>query len=88
MDTDQDWTKVKQNDVQCDTINKGDGTLNINSDSSISYKRRVSNYTFNQVKQSKAIEDDSSLPEFDVTLDNYDEDYDIKCNPGFYVQVT
>ena len=48
-------------------------------------RQRVSVYLFNQQKQIKAI--DAKLPNYKVTLNNHEENCNIKCNPGFYSQV-
>lgn len=54
-----------------------------NTDPSIRY----ANFSFNQKKQTRAIQDDARLPDYDVTVNNHDENATIKCSPGFYLQV-
>ena len=48
---------------------------------------RSSKYSLNHKRQTKRIEADALLPDFDVRLNNNNENDNIKCSPGFYAQV-
>ena len=83
------WTKVSH-EVPSDIIPQSDGPIDILGDDVPGpglVRQRVSDYTFNHEKQSRAIEDDAILPDYEVTLNNFEENCNIKCSPGFYVQV-
>ena len=48
---------------------------------------RTAKYAFNKNKQMKEIKKDAKIPDFDVTVNNDDENCTIKCSSGFYIQV-
>ena len=48
---------------------------------------RIANYALNQTKQTNKIVKDTSIEDFEVTLNNNDSNANIKCSTGFYVQV-
>ena len=48
---------------------------------------RINNYTFNKEKQTQKIVKDALKNDYEVTLNNCDQNAIIRCNPGFYIQV-
>ena len=50
-------------------------------------KTRIANYSLNQTKQRDRIREDASLVDYDVKINNNDQNVTIKCSSGFYIQV-
>jgi hypothetical protein len=48
---------------------------------------RTKNYAFNKTKQMKEIKRDAKIVDFEVKVNNEDENCTIKCSSGFYIQV-
>ena len=48
---------------------------------------RSANYTLNHEKQMTKIRNDASKNDYEVTINNNDENATIKCSSGFYIQV-
>jgi hypothetical protein len=48
---------------------------------------RKASYSLNQAKQMSKIRDDAALDDFQVTVNNNDQNVTIKCSSGFYIQV-
>ena len=48
---------------------------------------RTADYAFNQTKQTEKIVKDATKPDYDVNVNNNDQNATIKCSPGFYIQV-
>ena len=48
---------------------------------------RSANYALNQDKQANKIREDASLNDYEVTVNNNDQNVTIKCSSGFYIQV-
>jgi hypothetical protein len=55
--------------------------------SSQAHSIRNSNYAFNQKKQTEKIRNDASINDYEVTINNSDQNATIKCSTGFYIQV-
>ena len=45
------------------------------------------NYCLNKNKQVTGIQNDATLIDYDVELNNFEENATIKCSSGFYAQV-
>ena len=48
---------------------------------------RSASYSLNQEKQTRKIIEDASLNDYEVTVNNADQNVTIKCSSGFYIQV-
>jgi hypothetical protein len=48
---------------------------------------RSTNYAFNQDKQTEKIRKDALINDYEVTVNNLDQNANIKCSVGFYIQV-
>ena len=48
---------------------------------------RTAGYSFNQDKQTEKIKNDAKLDDYEVTVNNSDQNATIKCSTGFYIQV-
>ena len=48
---------------------------------------RTANYTLNQEKQTEKIVRDASKDDYEVNINNNDQNATVKCSPGFYIQV-
>ena len=48
---------------------------------------RSANYVLNKDKQTSKIVNDSTIKDFNVTINNNDTNVNIKCSTGFYIQV-
>ena len=48
---------------------------------------RTANYSLNKNKQMNEIHKDASINDFEVTVNNFDQNATIKCSSGFYTQV-
>ena len=57
------------------------------SSSNLDMNFREEEFQLNQNKQVKELQDDANIQDFEVTINNYDENATIKCNSGFYFQV-
>lgn len=55
--------------------------------SSSSHTCRTAKYTFNQQKQTDKIKDDALIDDFDININNKDQNATVKCSSGFYLQV-
>ena len=92
-DLETPWIKVDQQpiDNQDRHMPQVDGSLDpVNATSLASHEninQRVSDFASNHQKQTKALEEDTTKVDYDVTLNNNEENCNIKCNPGFYAQV-
>ena len=67
-----------------------DGAIGTDFDISVDEENtdtRTANYTLNHTKQIRAIQEDSLIEDFTVTVNNFDENTIIKCSSGFYAQV-
>ena len=63
-----------------------DGAIELPSPTE-SMRTREANYSLNQNKQWRGIQDDANLIDYDVNLNNYEENATIKCSSGFFLQV-
>ena len=52
-----------------------------------SHDTRTAGFTFNQDKQTEKIRQDASISDFEVNINNNDQNVTIKCSTGFYIQV-
>ena len=73
--------KISQFDGPCDELYVFE-TLP-NTSTSI----RTANYAFNQKKQTDNIIKDASINDYEVTVNNDDQNATVKCSTGFYLQV-
>ena len=48
---------------------------------------RTASYSLNQGKQTRKIIEDASLNDYEVTVNNADQNATVKCSSGFYIQV-
>ena len=48
---------------------------------------RTAGFTFNQDKQTEKIKKDAQINDYEVNINNNDENATIKCSTGFYIQV-
>ena len=48
---------------------------------------RTANFTLNQNKQTERIKHDAAINDYEVTVNNMDQNATIKCSTGFYIQV-
>ena len=48
---------------------------------------RTASFTFNQAKQTEKITRDATLNDYEVNVNNSDENATVKCSSGFYIQV-
>ena len=48
---------------------------------------RTAPYTLNQSKQTAKITEDASINDFEVNVNNNDQNATVKCSSGFYIQV-
>ena len=48
---------------------------------------RTASYTLNQEKQTEKIISDASKNDYEVSINNNDQNATVRCSPGFYIQV-
>ena len=56
----------------------------LSADNPISYNTRLAGFALNQSKQSKYLRQDA---DFETVVNNFNENGNMKCNSGFYLEV-
>ena len=51
------------------------------------YNTRQAGFTLNQGKQFENLRKDSNIANYDTVINNFNENMNVKCNSGFYIQV-
>ena len=62
-------------------------TLNCVDNNPSTYNTRHARFTLNQAKQLKTLRQDAGLADFDTVINNFDENVNVKCNSGFFLEV-
>ena len=56
-------------------------------DSSLSYNTRHTGFALNQSKLLKNLQKDADINDYDTVINNFNENINVKCSSGFYVEV-
>ena len=74
---------------QSNTIPQVDGPCqDLSEASKVLYSNnRTAGFTFNHEKQTEKITKDAEINDFEVNINNSDQNATIKCSTGFYIQV-
>ena len=59
----------------------------VNNRKNLNYNTRQAGFTLNQGKQFDNLKKDSNIANYDTVLNNFNENMNVKCNSGFYIQV-